>query len=203
MRHSKLIIVSFIILFFGQFGSVHSFSFNFGDDDYPYYGVPYYRAWFAPPQINSFDRSTMVDSRQRMMGYRDQTMKHLGEIIYNKDSFDRTVAIMLARQIELSAGNALSNNFHPGAVASFYSRTTPAFWGNENKFKDNAEALQAAARDLALELEKRPTDEEGAVYLSSKDNSTGIPVSPKIWDKYNSMSAICESCHNNFRGPRW
>lgn len=198
----------FILLFvlLAALSTAHAFTFNFNYEDYPNDGPPQYRAWFSPSQVNSYDRSSMVDGRQRMMNYRDNTMGRLGNILYSKTLFDRAEAIMLTRQIELSAGSALSNSFHPGVVASFHSRTTPAFWGNEARFKANAQKLQAAAQELAFELEKKPSAEEGAVYLSnadSEDKTVGIAVSPKIWEKYNTMSSICEHCHNNFRGPSW
>jgi len=66
-------------------------------------------------------------------------------------------------------------------------------------------ALYQAATALVKELEKQPTIEEGAVLLPKSLNpfvsayKEKVAVSPKIWDKFNSLSAICNSCHQSFR----
>lgn len=214
MRHFINTLLIFLVFFFMGISSAQAFSFDFGDDDnYPYWGRPY-SPWVAPPayyfpRLPSYDRSSMVQKRQRVMSDHDKSMHELKEMLYGKYGFDRAVAIKLARNIELTSGSALTGNFHPGAVSAFRSRTTSALWGNEQTFKANALALQAAARDLATELAKQPTAEEGAVHLPRRsiafdqDKPETVPVSAGIWEKYNNLSTICESCHSGFRGPKW
>lgn len=214
MQYIKNVLLSLIVFFFMGAGSAQAFSFNFGDDDdYPYWGYPY-SPWVAPPayyfpRISSFERSSMVRNRQRTMDRHDETMAQLNELLYGRYGFDRAVAIKLARNIELSSGSALTGNFHPASVTTFSSRMAPTLWGNEQAFKANAQALQAAANDLAKELEKQPTAEQGAVYLPQRSTSYDrekpqtIAVSAKIWEKFNTLSNVCASCHRSFRRPNW
>ena len=214
MRYLKFTLLTLLASLFIGISPAHSFSFDWGDgDDYfhPYWGSPYFRTWnpyYFTPQLNYFDRSAMVRERQEVMGNHYDTMTRLADLLYGKYGFDRAEAIQLARKIELTSGAALTNNFHPGAVRSFDSRTTPAFWGNEKTFRANAQALQAAAGDLADELAKTPTEAEGAVFLNRSrgrygDEEQREALSPAVWEKFNTMSNICESCHRSFRGPRW
>ncbi len=215
MRHLQKILLTFLVFFFIGISSAQAFSFDFGDDDdyYPYWG-PGYSQWGPPPtyfypRLSSYDRSTMVQQRQQMMGLHDKTVDRLAELLYGSNGFDRAEAIKLARKIELTSGLALTSNFHPDAVAAYRSRTTPVLWGNEQTFKANALALQAAAIDLAKELEKQPTVAEGAVYLPKRSRSFGpeesetVPVSAGIWEKYNALSNVCVSCHSSFRRRGW
>ena len=214
MRHINNTLLTFLVFYFMGISSAQAFSFNIGDDDdYPYWGYPY-SPWVTPPayyfpRIPSYDRSTMVQNRQRNMDTHDESMNELSELLYGRYGFDRAVAIKLARKVELTSGSALTGNFHPDAVATFGSRTTPALWGNEQTFKANAQALQAAARDLAKELEKQPTAEEGAIYLPrrsisfDRDAPETVPVSAGIWEKFNALSNVCASCHSGFRGSNW
>lgn len=218
MKYLKMTLLTLLVFLFTGINSVQAFSFNFsgGDDYYPYgygwnpYYRPYYRPWgyLHPPQLPYFDRSSMVRERQDLMDKNTDAMSRLVELLYGKYDFDRAEAIQLARKIELTSGAALTQNFHPGAVRSYDSRTTPAFWGNEETFKAHAQALKAAARELALELEKTPTVSEGAVLLPKArreygDNEEKAAVSPAVWDKFNALSSTCEGCHTNFRGRRW
>lgn len=216
MRHLKMTLLASVASLFIGICSAHAFSFDFGDDDDYYHypggwGGPIYRPvtpYLYPPQLNYFDRSKLVRQRQDRMDRHYDAMTELGELLYGKYGFDRAEAIQLARKIELTSGAALTKNFHPGAIRQSDSRTTPAYWGNEKTFRAYAKALQAAAADLAVELQKQPTAEEGAVFLPKSSMSYGdqeetTPVSPAIWDKYNTLSNACEICHTNFRGHRW
>jgi cytochrome c556 len=211
MQYLKMTLICVLIALLGGTGAVQAFSFDFGDDDDYYYHPywrPYYQPWasYFPPQLPSFDRSAMVRERQQLMDNHMDAMTRLRELLYGKHGFDRAEAIQLARKIELTSGIALTRNFHPGAVREFDSRTTPAFWGNEQTFKANAQALQAAAKDLATELEKQPAAGEGTVYLPKRwtaDGEDKAAVSAAIWEKYNTLSNTCESCHRSFRGSRW
>ncbi len=213
MQHIKNTLLTFLVFFFFGMNSAQAFSFDFGDDDdYPYWGHPY-SPWVVPsvyyPRIPSYDRSTMVRNRQDIMDTHDETMNQLRELLYGRYGFDRAVAIKLARKIELISGTALTGNFHPDTVSTFSSRTTPNLWGNEQAFKANAQALQAAAKDLARELEKQPTAEEGAVSLPRRsiayrrDEPETVTVSAGIWEKFNTLSNVCVSCHTGFRRPGW
>jgi len=93
-------------------------------------------------------------------------------------------------------------------VVTTGSHTTLALLNNQEAFKANAQALQAAAAALAEELAKRPTAEEGAIYLPKeraygKEEPETEAVSPKIWEKFNALSETCVACHSNFRGRGW
>mgnify|MGYP001818781106 FL=1 len=187
-----------------------AFNFDFGDNDYhPYWGNPYFRPitpYYYMPQLPMYDRSTMVRRRQEQMSHNADAMSELEELLYGRYGFDRAEAIKLAKKIELASGRALSQNFHPGAVRDMNSHTTPTYWGNEETFRANALALQQAARELAMELEKKPTAEEGAVLLNKRwtaGKDDRAAVSPSVWDKYNNLSNTCNSCHQSFRGPSW
>ena len=187
-----------------------AFSFDFDDDDGPPSWVEGYwqpaPRYYYYPQMNSFDRSRMVDNRQSHMQRRASTMSQLSNLLSGRQGFDRSEAIRLARNIEQSAGWALSSNFHPGAVIDSDSHTTRSLWGNEQTFRDNAQQLQTAARALAEELAKTPSQEEGAVYLRTRNRSgddkvTTEAVSSQVWQKYSDVSNTCHACHHNFRSP--
>ena len=210
MRLFKLLIVSFPMISLALYsGTSQAFSFDFGDDHPPTwietYGQPAPRYYYHP-QINSFDRSRMIDRRQGRMQRRATTMNQLSDLLSGRYGFDREQAIRLARGIEQSAGHALSRNFHPGAVIDDYSRTTRSLWGNEETFRQYAVSLQTAAKELAEELAKEPTQEEGAVYLRAprergEGEVSSVAVSPKVWEKYSAVSSTCNSCHRSFRSP--
>ena len=230
MRHLNVALFIFTALLFIGVSDVQAFNFDFGDDDdyyHPYFR-PAYNPWFGPPlgygpppgyfrppaayyppRLPSYDSSTMVRKRQRIMSDHDEAMDRLYEILYGNYGFDRAEAVKLARKIEVTSGIAMTGNFHPGAVADFRSRTTPAYWGNEQTFRANAQALQAAAKDLAIELAKKPSAEEGAIMMPRRgasvegENAQSAPVSPGVWEKFNALSHVCESCHSTFRGSSW
>ncbi len=214
MQYIQNTLLTLLVFFFMGINSAQAFSFNFGDDDdYPHWGYSY-SPWVAPPvyyypRIPSYDRSTMVRNRQRIMDTHDETMNELNELLYGRYGFDRAVAIKLARKIVRTSGASLTGNFHPDSVSTFSSRTSPALWGNEQTFKANAQALQAAAIDLAKELEKQPTAEEGAINLPKRSIAFGrdepetVNVSAGIWEKFNTLSNVCVSCHRGFRRPNW
>lgn len=236
MQHLKrnLLIGGFSLALLGA-GQALAFSFSFDDDDdyyHPGWGVPYappgwagaqqwappanLQPWNSPPQqywyprLPSYDRSVMRQNRQRQMSNFDDAMNELRDMLYGNADFDRTRAIQLARKIEATSGRALAGNFHPGSVATAGSHTSPRLWGNEEAFKANTESLKTAAGVFAEELGKRPTDEEGAVYLSQRSEKFGkagqrkeVPVSPQIWKKFNELSDTCVACHSVFRGPGW
>jgi len=210
MRPYKLLTVYFAVILLALYSGVsQAFTFDFGDDHPPTwletYGQPAPRYYYYP-QINSYDRSRMVDNRQNRMQRRATTMNQLSDLLSGRYGFDREKAIKLARGIEKTAGYVLTRNFHPGAVIDSYSRTTRAFWGNEEMFRQYAMNLQAAAKALTEELAKEPTREEGAVYVRAqrkpgKDTAKTISVSPKVWQKYSELSNTCYSCHRSFRSP--
>ena len=210
MRLYKFLAMSFPVIALAVYsGTSQAFSFDFGDDHPPTwfetYGQPAPRYYYHP-QINSFDRSRMIDRRQNRMQRRATTMNQLSDLLSGRYGFDRQQAIQLARGIEQSAGHALSRNFHPGAVIDDYSRTTRSLWGNEELFRQYAVSLQTAAKELAEELAKEPTQEEGAVYMREQrkrgeDTVSSVAVSPKVWEKFSAVSSTCNSCHSSFRSP--
>ena len=204
-------------------GGVQAFSFgdsnfSFGDDNWrPYYGGPYGApGWgnapppgYFQPQLPSYDRQVMRMRRQAQMNDHNEAMDDLGRMLYGKQGFDRTKAVQMARSIEGAAGDVMLGNFHPGAVATSGSHTSPALWANQAAFKANADALKAAAGALADELSKSPSAEEGALMLKparaigSSEQPAPVAVSPAIWDKFNELNQVCSNCHRGFRGPSW
>ena len=226
---NKIVSAGLIGLALGAAGSAQA-GFSFGDDDdwrgpgwgNPYWGTPYaapgwgypaYGPWgapppyYLPPRLDSYDRSMMRLGRQRQMGRHSDAMDELGDMIYGRYRFERAEALELARQIEAGAGDALMRNFHPGAIATDGSHTTPAFWGNEATFKSNADALQAAARALADELEKglQTAEEEETAQADrySRRWRDEEPVPAEVRKKFNQVANACRACHATFRGPEW
>lgn len=181
-------------------------NFSFGDDDY--WGGPYWNP-YGVPRLPSYDRAKLRMQRQQMMRDHVEALNDLGDMLYSRYSnyFDRDKAIDLARRIQSGAGPILMGSFHPGAIATDGSRTTPAFWGNEDAFKANADALQATAGALVDELQKVPGKGEKAIYLSRGpfgDNAGKTEaVSPAVWDRFQDVANTCRGCHAGFRGPRW
>ena len=183
----------------------------------PYAGpvfVPLYRPWgwgpgaYGIPWLNRYDRSTITHRRQRTMSEHDKAMNELRDMMYTDQGFDRTRAVQIVRKIEATSGESLISNFHPGSIRSMGSHTTLALLGNQETFKAHAKALQAAAADLAEELAKSPTAEEGAIYLTKgpaygREAPEQVAVSPEIWKKFNALSDTCVNCHHNFRGRGW
>ena len=228
----KIVSAGLIGLALGAAGTVQA-GFSFGDDDdhwwgppgwgNPYRVAPYaapgrgypaYTPWgapppyYLPPRLDSYDRSMMRLGRQRQMNRHSDAMDELGDMIYGRYRFEREEALELARQIEAGAGAALMRNFHPGAIATDGSHTTPAFWGNEATFKANADALQAAAKTLADELEKgletaEAADESADAGRYDRRWRDEEPVPPEVRKKFNQVANACRACHATFRGPEW
>ena len=228
----KILSTALLGLALGTAGAVQA-GFSFGDDDdwwgppgwgNPYWGAPYaapgwggypaYGPWgtprpyYLPPRLDSYDRSMMRLNRQRMMDHHSDAMDELGDMIYGRYRFEREQALELARQIEAGSGSALMRNFHPGAIATDGSHTTPAFWGNEATFKTNEDALQAAAKALADELEKGLVAEEGVDASAEADRDYrrwrgDEPVPAEVRKKFNQVANACRACHATFRGPEW
>jgi cytochrome c556 len=194
------------------------FSFDFGDDDddwwrYAYRGNPN-QAWIAPngmmfyPRLPYYERNRMLDRRQWQMGQKYRAMDELGAMLYGNAGFDRASAIKLARKIEALSGPTLTQNFHPGSIATDRSRSLLSLWHNRSAFEANAEALRVAAKELAHVLEIRPGEGEATVMLpsassESRGSAKSVAVAPAVWDKFNSLSMVCDSCHSGFRGHRW
>lgn len=169
--------------------------------------MPYH--FYRPPRMNPSDRFLLKHRRQRQMNEHQDAMEKLSAMLFGGAGFDRQEALELARDIQAASGAALSGNFHRGSIATYGSRAAPAIWQNEAAFKSNAKALQEAAKALALELEKRPTAEQGAVFLRMgspytppKDRKVE-PVSADVWERFNDLSNSCYACHNRFRGFTW
>jgi len=217
MQFLKKLFPLFFLFLFAS--SANAFSFDFGDDDddywrYAYWGNPN-QPWVAPngmyfyPRLPYFERSRMVDNRQAMMGRRYNAMEELGSMLYGRNGFDRAEAIKMARHIEATSGQTMTDDFHPGAIATYSSRTTLSLWGNQEAFRANAFVLQQAAKALAEEFEKHPPEEQGAVFLPQGVDRFGpqstkkVAVSPDVWEKFNVLSNVCDSCHRGFRGFDW
>jgi cytochrome c556 len=123
--------------------------------------------------------------------------------------FDRAKAIGLAREIEASAGANMAQLFQPGD--SQPSPLSRAMIGEEMEaFKTRAEALKAAAGELADALEKQPAADDvmagrawapdwGMGGRHSRWRSGGGAVTPQVSDAYTKLRATCHGCHANFR----
>jgi cytochrome c556 len=123
--------------------------------------------------------------------------------------FDRAKAIGLAREIEASAGENMAQLFQPGD--SQRSPLSRARIGEEMEtFKTRAEALKAAAGELAVALEEQPGAEDiragrawspdwGMAAPYSRRRTAGGAVTPQVFDAYTKLRATCHGCHANFR----
>lgn len=229
MRMKKTLLVAALSAAVFGFGNAHAFSFDFGDNDhwypYPYMAGP---GWvppqgnsneapqqgynmMPPPRLRSYDRQVMKMRRQSMMGEHEDALNELSAMLYGGKGMDRELAIKLAREIQQDSGYRMLRNFHPGSVIADGSRANPSVWQKPDAFKAKAEALQVAAGELADALAKQPT--EGAIYLEKRravfdckpDDKAckQVAVDPSVWEKFNSMAATCDACHNGFRGFGW
>jgi len=175
----------------------------------PAYYPPPARQYYPRPSV--YDRTQMKDNRQKLMSNHDDSMDSLADMLYGKFRFDRDDAIQKAREIETNSGQIILHNFHPGAIATYGSNTAPTFWGNEEAFKSYADVMKAAAVALAEELEKRPTDEEGAIYAGrsrgfvyQKPGGNDVePISPQVFTKFHELASTCQACHGYFRLSKW
>jgi len=199
-------------------GAVQAFSFDFGDDNdyyYPYWGAPAYGpppGYYLPPRLPSYDRSVMRSNRQSMMDDHRDALNELAAMLYGGKGFDRSEAVQLARRIEAGSGITLVRDFHPGAIATWGSRALPSVANNPQAFRANADALRAAAGALAVALAKKPAEGD-AIYLPKKDAvfdcergdkaCSQVAVDPAIWERFNTLSATCDTCHTGFRGFGW
>ena len=130
MRLFKLLTVSLPVISLVLYsGASQAFTFDFGDNHPPTwvetYGQPAPRYYYHP-QINSFDRSRMIDHRQNRMQRRATTMNQLSDLLSGRYGFDREKAIKLARRIEQTAGYALARNFHPGSQPALAAVRVPS-----------------------------------------------------------------------------
>jgi len=153
-----------------------------------------------------------------------RTMRDLDRMLSGRHPFNRAEATRMAREIEASAGENLWRLFRPGDWREG-SRSTAIIWGDMDSFKSRAEALKAAAGELADELEKRPTAEdytEGRAVMPdwrtqfgdapwergpwdggpySQWGNRGGAVSKEAYDAYLKLRDTCHSCHASFRSP--
>lgn len=179
----------------------------------PAWGAPAYAPtpgyYYPPPRLNSFDRSTMKLRRQAMMDRHDDAMDSLADMMYGRYRFDREDAIDYVRQIEEDSGMELARNFHPGSVATDGSHTATTYWGNEQTFLANADSLTKAAEALRKELQRKPGEDESAIYprrdkgfdYRPRSTSEADPISPEVFNRFNDLAGTCISCHAWFRRP--
>lgn len=161
-------------------------------------------SYYYPPLPYS-ERSKMVDRRQWEMNRRQDAINVLFSMLNGRTGFDRKKAIQIARTIEATSAYELTDNFHPDAVVTYDSHTSKNIWRNQAAFKNNAKALQNAAKALAEEFDKRPTSKEGTVLLFKSANpftssvKEKVAVSADVWNKLNVMLGVCNACHQSFR----
>ncbi len=172
-------------------------------------GPGYYppQGYYYPPYMSPYDRNKMKMDRQQLMSDHDDAMDSLSDMLYGRFRFDRNNAINMARRIEHASGDNLSRYFQTGSIAASGSNTAPSYWGNEETFKTNADALKVAAQAMADELTKKPTGEEAALYprmhkgfdYRARPGVNADPISPQIFDRFNELAAACTTCHAGFR----
>ena len=152
--------------------------------------------------------------RQSEMHDHKAAMHAVGRMLSGKSTFNRAEAVYLVRQIEASAGENLTQLFKPGD-----SRRSPlsrARVDDIDNFKANAEALKAAAGELANELEKEPSAEDirtgqamspgwnrsmrrGIGGPSGRGRSEGGAVTMEVYGAFTKLLGTCNGCHENFR----
>ena len=152
--------------------------------------------------------------RQSEMHDHKAAMHSVGRMLSGKSTFNRAEAVGLVRAIEASAGENLTQMFKPGD-----SRRSPlsrARVDDMDTFKANAEALKAAAGELADELEKEPSAEDvragqamspgwnrsmrrgmGGPY--GRGRGVGGMVTTEVYSAFNTLLGTCNGCHENFR----
>ncbi len=179
----------------------------------PWGGGPYY-------PYGGYGGRDLIHQRQVEMRDHEQAMRDVGHMLSGRRPFDRVEATRLAREIEATAGENLWRMFRPGDWR-MGSRSSSIIWGDMDRFKSHAEALKAAAGQLADELEKRPTAEEyaggkavvpdwrlerygaapweGGPY--SRWGNRGGAVTKEVYDAYLKLEDTCHGCHANFRSP--
>ena len=150
-----------------------------------------------------------MHARQRDMRDHRAAMQSVARMLSGERRFDRAKAIGLAREIEASAGANMAQLFRPGE-----SQRTPlsrARIGEEMEaFKTQAEALKAAAGELADALEKQPAADDiragrawspdwGMGGRHARWRGEGGAVTPQVFDAYTKLRATCHGCHANFR----
>jgi len=150
-----------------------------------------------------------MHARQRDMRDHRAAMRAVARMLSGERRFDRARAIGLAREIEASAGANMAQLFQPGDSQG--SPLSRARIGEEMEaFKTRAEALKAAAGELADALENQPAAEDiGAGRAWSPDwgmggrharwRGEGDAVTPQVFDAYTRLRATCHGCHANFR----
>jgi cytochrome c556 len=141
-------------------------------------------------------------------------MQSLARMLSGRRTFNRAEAIGLARQIEASAGENLTQLFAPGGN---WRRSSPgrARVGNDiDVFKHYAIAMKWAAGELADQLEKQPSAEDIRTGLAwSPDWGRGDPyrsrgrnnseaLTREVFTAYNNLQTTCNNCHANFRTER-
>ena len=167
----------------------------------------------------------MTHDRQILMTEHGNTMRKIKRMFDGRRTFDRTEATKAAREIEAGAGENLWRLYAPGS-RGMGSRSAPTVWGSFDTFKSHAEALKAAARDLADALEERPTAKDwqsGQAFMPPRSarrfgpwggpwggggpydrwGQQGGGISTEAIAAFNKLKAVCHDCHANFRFSRW
>lgn len=157
-------------------------------------------------------QSTMQDHRA--------AMRSVARMLSGQRNFDRAEAIGLAREIEAGAGENLTRLFKSGDWRR--SPLSRARVGDDmDTFKAKADALKAAAGELADALEKQPSAEDfragrawspdwrrsargwgmGGPYRYGRWRNEGGTVTKEAYDAFHKLQATCYGCHVNFRSP--
>lgn len=195
---------------------------TFGTGASAYWGGPWgVGPWGGTPYspYGAYGGRDLTHERQADMRDHQSAMRDVGRMLSGRRPFDRAEATRLAREIEASAGENLWRLFRPGDWREG-SRSTSIIWGNMDTFKSHAEALKAAAGNLADELEKRPSSEDyaegGAVVPDWRGRYGATPweggphgrwgnrggaVTRDVYDAYLKLQDTCDGCHRNFRSP--
>jgi cytochrome c556 len=146
----------------------------------------------------------------------EAAMQSVARMLSGRRSFDREDAVALVREIEASAGENLASLFKPGDADK--SPLSRASIDDMDTFRANADALKAAAAELADALEKEPGAEEvrtgqalspgrdRAMYRGMGDRYSrgrveGGVITPEVLAAFTNLMGTCDGCHENFRTP--
>ena len=131
---------------------------------------------FAPLALAHEDATGVVKERMDLMETQKEAMKVIGAMAKGKVPFEAKAAAEAAQEIEVTAKKI--PELFPEGTGGHPSEAKPEVWTQWDKFKGDAEALDAAAQDLLAALE----------------------VSAPDWKaKFKGVIDACKTCHKTFR----
>ncbi len=168
----------------------------------------------APPYSRYGPAPDRTRERQIQMRDHSTAMQSLVRMLSGRRAFNRAEAIGLARQIEASAGENLTQMFKPGGNWRRSPLSRARVGDDMDVFKHHAIAMMWAAGELADQLEKQPSAEDirtGRAWSPdwgrgdtwrSRGRSDRAALTGEVFTAYNNLKATCSNCHANFRTER-